>query len=216
MILVVVADDHHLVRQGISALLEKESDILVIGQAEDGFQALEVITELKPDVAVLDVAMPNLNGLEVLRQLRDQQAATRVLMLSMYAESTLVRQALNYGAYGYLVKRSLRDELIEGVRAVSGGKIYISQAVRKIVSSDSRWDRSPQEPVPFERLTSREVDVLTLMAKGKSNQEIAENLNISIKTVEKHRANLIKKLGTRDLLDLVRIALRYGLIFLDE
>ena len=212
MISVLIADDHHLVRQGICALLEKAPDILIAGEAENGLLALQKIDALQPDVVVLDVAMPGLNGLEVLQRLNGRRPKPRAVMLSMHADAGLVRQALHHGAIGYVLKRSVSEELLAAVRSAERGELYLSPGLDAIPPDPEH----PYAPAPFERLTRRERDVLKLIAEGKSNQETAQTLNLSIKTIEKHRARLVEKLGARDLPTMMRVALRYGLIFLDE
>jgi DNA-binding NarL/FixJ family response regulator len=214
---VIIADDHHLVRQGIRALLEKADDIEVIGEAADGQEAVELVERLAPDVLVMDIAMPRLNGNQAAGQVRALGVATQVVILSMYSDETLVRQALRNGAKGYLLKRSVTEELLLAIRAASRGEIYLSPAISgSIVADFLRLQANADSSGPFERLTSREREVLQLIAEGHTNSAIAQVLTISVKTVEKHRANLMSKLNVHDLAGLMRVAIKHGLIFLDE
>jgi DNA-binding NarL/FixJ family response regulator len=217
VIRVIIADDHHLVRQGIRALLEKADGIQVVGEAADGQEAVELVERLAPDVLVMDVAMPRLSGIQAIARVRGLGVATQVVMLSMYSDETLVRQALRNGAKGYLLKRSVTEELLLAVRAASQGEIYLSPAVSKpIVTNLLTLRIDTDAPSPFEQLTSREREVLQLIAEGHTNCAIAQTLKISVKTVEKHRANLMSKLDVHDVAGLTRVAIKHGLIFLDE
>lgn len=214
---IIIADDHHLVRQGIRALLEKAGDMKVVGEADDGQKALELVEKIVPDVLVIDISMPRLNGIQALERLRTLRLPTRAIVLSMYSEESFVRQAFQHGAHGYLLKRSLSDELLLAVRAASQGGIYLSPAVSATVLVDFLATKSDtQELSPFEQLSAREREVLKLAAEGHTNQAMAEMLGISGKTIEKHRANLMAKLNVRDITGLVRTAIKYGLITLDE
>lgn len=216
MILTVIADDHHLVRQGIRALLDSENDIQVIGEAQDGNEALELVDKSKPDVLVLDINMPRLDGIEVVRKVNELSVNTQVLILSMYSDESLVKRAFRLGARGYLLKRSVTEELLVAVRTVSRREIFISPEISEAI--DINWlniESLPDEKDPLDRLTDRERQVFKLIADGNTNNSIAVKLGISIKTVEKHRANLMAKLGVSDLAGLVREAIKHGLIFLE-
>lgn len=212
MINVVIADDHHLVREGIRALLERAEDIKVIGEAQDGQEAVEQVERLRPDVLVLDISMPRLNGIQAAERLRG--GTTQIVFLSMHSDETLVRQALQNGARGYLLKRSVTAELLLAVRAAQRGELYLSPEVASAVLDDF-VSTSPQT-TPIDRLSPREREVLQLIAEGRTNNEIAEAMTLSVKTVEKHRASIMSKLDVHDLAGMVRIAIKYGLIFLDE
>jgi len=217
VIRVIVADDHHLVRQGIRALLEKADDIEVVGEAADGQEAVELVERLVPDVLVMDMAMPRLSGNQAIGRVRALGVATQVVILSMYSDETLVRQALRNGAKGYLLKRSVTEELLLAIRAASRGEIYLSPAIsRSIVADLLTLQTDADASSPFERLTSREREVLQLISEGHTNNAIALVLQVSVKTVEKHRANLMSKLNVHDLAGLIRVAIKHGLIFPDE
>ena len=216
MIRVVIADDHHLVRQGIRALLEKAGDIEVVGEAADGPEALALVERLLPDVLVIDIAMPHLNGLEAVGRLRGLEMKTRALILSMYADDTLVRQALRNGAKGYLLKRAVTEELLLAVRAVSRGDTFLCPEVAGPVLNGLVDAPLPIRDLgPLDQLTSREREVLQLVAEGHTNRAIAIHLHLSEKTVEKHRGHLMAKLSVHDTAALVRLAIRHGLVALD-
>jgi DNA-binding NarL/FixJ family response regulator len=216
MIRVVLADDHHLVRTGIRALLEKAGDIEVVGEAADGQEAVELVERLQPDVLVIDIAMPRLTGIQALERVRTLGENTRVVILSMHSGGPLVRQALRAGAIGYLLKHSVTEELLLAVRAASRGETYLSPPVSSIVK-DGYLNPQADEPTadPMEQLTSREREVLHLIAEGHTNNEISELMNISVNTVEKHRTNLMTKLDIHDVAGLTLFAVKHGLIFLD-
>jgi DNA-binding NarL/FixJ family response regulator len=216
MIRVVIADDHHLVRQGIRALLEKAEDIEVIAEAADGQQAIELVERLLPDVVVIDFAMPRLNGLEAVGRIRSLGVKTRALILSAYSDETLVRQTLRGGAAGYLLKRAVSDELLMAVRAVGRGDTYLSPEVAgPLVARLSNGQGGAEEEGPLDPLTPREREVLQLIAEGNSNSEISKSLGVSEKTVEKHRASLMSKVNAHDIAGLVRFAIKHGVIRLD-
>ena len=217
MIRALIAEDHHLVRQGIRALLEKADDIQVVGEAEDGQQALELAEQLKPDVIVMDLSMPRLNGTQATERIRAARLPCQVIMLSMYSDETLVRQALRSGAKGYLLKWSVVEELLLAVRAACRGETFLSSQLSGVILADLLAQNSELEKrSPYERLSAREKQVLKLIAEGCTNNAIAQNMEISAKTVEKHRSSLMAKLDVHDTAALVRVALKHGLIFIDE
>ena len=216
MIRVILAEDHHLVRKGIRALLENADDIEIVGEAADGQEAVELTQRLAPDVLIMDIAMPRLTGIQATRRIRALNAATQVVILSMYSDETLVRQALGNGAKGYLLKRSVVEELLLAIRAASRGDIYLSPEICGPVLADLLTPQADAEMSKFDRLTPREREVLQLIAEGHTNRAIAQLMKVSVKTVEKHRASLMSKLGIYDVAGLVRIAIQHGLIFLDE
>ena len=214
---VVLADDHHLVRQGIRALLEKSEDIQVVGEASNGREAVKLVEELTPDVLVMDIAMPCLDGIQAIEQVLATNADTHIIVLSMYSDKALVQQALKNGASGYLLKASVVEELLLAVRAASKGDIYLSPTVSRSVLTDLMADSTNAAvPDPMDQLTPREREVLQLITEGHTNTAIAQQLKVSAKTVEKHRAGLMSKLGVHNLSELIRAAVKQRLVFLDE
>jgi len=214
---VLIAEDHHLVREGIRSLLEKAEDIEVVGEAADGQEAVELTERLGPDVVVMDIAMPRMDGSQALVRVRAMGAATQVVMLSMYSDEALVRQALRHGAKGYLLKRSVTEELLLAIRAASQGDTYLSPAISGPIIADSLALQADAETLgPSAQLTPREREVLQLVSEGRTNAAIAETMKISVKTVEKHRANVMSKLNVHDLAGLMRAAIKHGLVFLEK
>ena len=217
MISVVVADDHHLVRQSIVSLLEQADDVEVVGEASNGREALSLIQSEKPDVALIDIAMPQLNGLETASRIQAMGVDTRVIMLSMYSDDTVVRQALDNGAWAYLLKSSEADELLRAVRSVAKGKPYLTPDFARLAKTGTHRAVSVTgSSNALAELTSREREIIQLIVEGNTNRSIAEILGISIKTVEKHRASLMRKLGVQDIPDLIQVALKHHLVFLVE
>ena len=217
MIRVIVADDHHLVLEGIRALLEKADDIDVVGQAVDGQEAVELVQRLTPDVLVMDIAMPRLNGIQAVEQLRALGTPTRIVILSMYSDEILVRQALRHGAKGFLLKGSVSEELLLAIRAASRGAVYLSPAISETVMSDaSTAQPSDKTPGPGDQLTPREREMLQMIGEGYTNNKMAEAMGISVKTVERHRTNLMAKLNAHNLVELIRVAMKHGLIRLHD
>jgi DNA-binding NarL/FixJ family response regulator len=217
MIRVVIADDHHLVRQGIRALLDKADDMKVVGEAADGQDAIDLVAHLNPDVLVMDISMPRLSGTQAIERLRSQQATTRVLILSMYSDEAVVRQVLRNGARGYLLKNALAEELLQAIRAANRGATYLSPAISESIMAELATSRTDDDgDSPFSRLSPREREVLQLIAEGHTNNAIAQLMNVAVKTVEKHRASIMSKLNVHDVAGLVRFALKHGLIFLDK
>ncbi|MBI3328661.1 MAG: response regulator transcription factor [Nitrospinae bacterium] len=216
MIRIVIADDHHLVRQGIRALIEKTDDMQVVGEAANGQEAVRLAERLAPDVLVLDIMMPLLNGIQTTAQVRARYPRTQVLILSMYADETLVRGALREGARGYLLKGSIVEELLLAIRATSRGECYLSPPIATTVLADLLARQTPPEgATPLDRLSPREREVLQLISEGQTSAAIAEVLHISLKTVERHRANLMAKLQVHDLAGLIRLAIKHRLVSLD-
>lgn len=217
MIRVVLAEDHHLVRQGIVSLLERANDIGVVGEAADGQEAVALVQRLAPDVLVMDIAMPRLDGIQATERIRALGAATQVVILSMHADETLVRQALRRGARGYLLKRSVTEELLLAIRAANRDEVYLSPAISTSLLDELLTRQTGAEELsPFDLLTPREREVLQLIAEGHTNAAMAHMMNISVRTVEKHRANLMSKLKVRDVAGLVRVAIGHGLVFIDH
>jgi DNA-binding NarL/FixJ family response regulator len=214
MIKVLLADDHTVVRQGLRALLEVEPDMVVGGEAETGRQAVQLADKLRPDVIVMDIAMPLLNGLEATRQIIKTIPAAKVLVLSSYSDDEYVHQLTGAGAVGYLLKQTAAAELIKAVREVSKGNTFFSPSISRRLLDHYRATYLGGAPLkkPTELLTSREMEVLQLIAEGKPNKQIAAELCISIKTVEKHRQQVMNKLDIHDIAGLTRYAISRGII----
>lgn len=213
---IVLADDHHVVRQGLRALLEAEADFSVVGEAADGLEVVGLVEHLKPNVLVLDLMMPSLNGLEVTRQVCQRSPKTRVVILSMYANEAYVLEALRNGAAAYVLKEASSSDLVQAVREVAAGRRYLSPPLseRAIEAYVQKAKAAPLDR--YETLTTCEREVLQLAAQGYSNPEIATRLGISPRTAETHRANLMRKLGLQTQTDLVRYALRRGIIPMED
>ena len=211
---VLLADDHMILREGLCALLKLESDIQVIGEAENGRQAVTLSRQLKPDVLVMDIAMPLLNGLEAARQILRTAAPPKILILSAHSDDAYVRQVVALGASGFLIKQTAAHNLSEAIRRVYAGKQYFSPAVSRLAPTPARAPskRGQTPPQPDPLLSSREMEVLQLIAEGKANKESAILLCISIKTVEKHRQTLMVKLDIHDTAGLTRYAIATGVI----
>jgi two-component system, NarL family, response regulator NreC len=215
MITLLIADDHHIVRHGLRAVFDAEPDFSVVGEVEDGSMTLELVSHLKPHVLIVDLMMPGLGGLEVTRQVRQRYPATRVIVLSMHANEAYVLEALRNGAMGYVLKDTRASVLVQAIREVIAGHYYLSPPLseRAIIAYVQTSDASAADP--YHALTAREREVLHLAAEGLSNTELAAKLTIGIRTVETHRANLMSKLGLQSQTDLIRYALRRGIISLD-
>ncbi len=205
---IVLADDHGVVRQGFRRILDAQPDMEIVGEASNGKEALELAAKFTPDVVVMDVAMPELNGIEATRRMSETAPRTRVLALSMHKDSVYVREILRAGARGYLLKDAVDEDLIAAVRAVSRGEGYLSPGVADAVLTDYRQHVTD----PIDLLTSREREVLQLIAEGKTNKEIATTLNLSVYTVDAHRGRIMEKLNLHSTGELVRFAIRKGLV----
>jgi two-component system, NarL family, response regulator NreC len=205
---ILLVDDHAVVRRGFHMILAAEPDMEIVGEAGNGRDAIQLSGRLKPDVVVMDVAMPELNGIEATRRLAELSPRTRVLALSMHKDSAYVREILRAGARGYLLKDAFDHDLVAAVRAVAGGQGYISPSVSEAVLSDYRKHVSD----PLDLLTSREREVLQMLAEGKTNKEVATVLKLSVYTVDAHRGRIMEKLNLHSIGELVRFAVRNGLI----
>jgi DNA-binding NarL/FixJ family response regulator len=212
---VLLADDHTLVRAGLRRLLEGLSGVEVVGEAEDGHEALRLAATLRPDVVLLDVGMPGLNGLEAAGRLATIDTGIRVLILSMHHSEEYVLRAIRAGCAGYLVKGSAVAELEIAIRAASRGETYLSPVVSKQVVADY-VRRTGGASDPLEALTPRQREILQLVAEGHTSKDIAHRLDVSVKTVEGHRAQLMERLGVHDIAGLVRFAVRVGLVANDQ
>jgi DNA-binding NarL/FixJ family response regulator len=213
-ITVLLAEDHMIVREGLRSILEAEGDIEIVGQAQDGRQAVELTEKLLPAVVVMDIAMPRLNGLEATRQILKIAPATRILILSAHSDDAYVEQVMTLGAAGYLVKQTSLLILAKAIREAYKGNTFFSPTIAKRLrdQSDKAREQGGRPSKKIASLTSREVEVLQLIAEGKANKEIASELSISIKTVEKHRQALMEKLNIHDTASLTRYAIAAGII----
>ena len=211
---VVLVEDHNMVRQGLRALLTTETGIQVVGEARNGHDAIQQVKKLRPDVVVMDIAMPLLNGVEATRQIRGLCPPAKVLILSAHKEEEYVEQATEAGAAGYVIKENAADVLVNAIRAVHQGGRYFSPSISKRLDDlRETWIAHGKKPgTRAARLTSREQEVLQLIAEGMANKETAAHLGISIKTVEKHRQHLKAKLGIHDTAGLTRYAMSAGII----
>jgi DNA-binding NarL/FixJ family response regulator len=211
---VLLADDHNVVRQGLRMLLDSEPDMSVVGEADNGLQTLQMARKLRPDVIVLDVAMPHLNGLEVTRRIVRDLPDTRVLVLSSYSDEEYVQQLTEQGASGYLVKQTAANDLIKAIREAHKGNAFFSPSISKRFLDQCRdaFTQGRVAPRKTGRLTTREAEVLQMIAEGMANKQIAAQLGISIKTVEKHRQQVMNKLGIHDVAGLTRHAISKGIV----
>jgi DNA-binding NarL/FixJ family response regulator len=215
MIRVLLADDHTIVRQGVRLCLEAMGDIEVVAEAEDGQAAVQLASQLRPDVAVMDLTMPRMNGVEAIRQIKRDVADVEVVVLSVHDSEAYVVQALRAGAAGYVLKRNAATELAEAIRAAHDGQAYLHPSIaRRVIDDYLSRIRATEDTVsePHERLTPREREVLQLAAEGHSTRAIAGLLCLSTKTVEHHRASLLTKLGLHGQTELVKYAIRVGLV----
>jgi DNA-binding NarL/FixJ family response regulator len=215
---ILLAEDHALVRAGLRSLLESIPGLDVVGEAANGHDALRLIAQLRPDLVLMDVSMPGLNGIEATRRAAKAHPGTRVVILSMHADEEYVRQALTAGAAGYLLKNSERGELEIALRAAAGGGVWLSPAVSRTVLPTLMRELEAAAPgrTSLEKLTSRQREVLQLVAEGNTTKQIAQRLRLSVKTIESHRTNLMERLEIHDLAGLVRYAIRVGIIELES
>ncbi len=207
---ILVADDHELVRQGIRGLLQSEPALRVVGESADGRETITKARKLKPDIAILDIGMPVQDGLEATRQMREAAPETKILILTMHDSDQMVRRVLEAGALGYVLKSDLAKHLIRAVKSVSKGKVYLTPKVSEIVLDGfiKSANKSQELGSPQNHLTEREISVVRLLTEGKANKEIAAALQISVRTVETHRARILRKLGLHSLSELLNYAFR--------
>jgi two-component system response regulator NreC len=214
---ILIADDHAIVREGVRLMLQSQPDVEVIGEAADGRTAVALVHELKPDLVLLDLSMPIMGGLEAARLIIHDAPGTRVLILSMHESDDHFFQALQAGASGYLLKRAAPSELLSAVRTVAGGDTYLYPSVAaKLVSDYLRLTGTGTEKDSYDSLTAREREILALLASGASNREIAERLTLGLSTVQTHRSNLMHKLNLQTVSDLMKYAVRRGLINIEQ
>jgi len=211
MIRVLIADDHAIVRTGLRALLDSEPTMKLVGEATGGYEAIELAGKSNADILVLDISMPDLDGISVTKKIKSQFPDLRILILTVHEDEALLREAIRVGAAGYVLKRAAETELISAIRAIMGGVLYVDPSMVRVLLSD---EIKPTATLPesVEPLTHREKEILKLIAQGYTNCQTAEELNISTRTVEGHRANLVAKLGLRSRVELVRYAREQGLI----
>lgn len=210
---VLIVDDHTLFRESLRSLLKAAGGIEIVGEAENGIEAVRKAVQLRPDVVLMDIAMPNLNGLQATRKIKRGNPSVKVLILTMYETEQYIIEMLRSGASGYILKRAAARELVSAIQAVSQGNAYLYPSVaKKVLNGYLEQIKAGEKEDDHERLSVRELDVLCLVAEGKTNKEIAKLLSISVHTVQTHRLNLMKKLKVHDRTQLVRYAIREGLI----
>ncbi len=212
---IVVADDHQIFRDGLRALLVARSDFEVVGEAQDGLEAIDLVTRLKPEILILDLAMPGLHGIEVARRLHESSRSTRIIVLSMHSDRRYVIEALRAGAVAYVLKEAGFSELIDVIREVRDGHLYLSPLVSEQVIKDYIRLAEVDEGSAFALLSAREREVLQLLAAGRATKEIASELHLSVKTVESHRKQIMDKLEIHSVAELTKYAIREGLSSLD-
>lgn len=208
---ILIADDHAIVRTGLRTLLKEEPSMELVGEATGGYEAIKLIEDMVPDILLLDLSMPDLDGIAVTKQIKPQFPDLRILILTIHEDQAMLREAIRAGASGYILKRAAESELISAINIVMRGDMYVDPGmVRELFDETASTQRS--KPENIEHLTPRETEVLTYIVQGYTNRQIGEVLNISVRTVEGHRANLSGKLGLQSRVDLVRYAREHGLI----
>jgi two-component system response regulator NreC len=212
MIRILIADDHAIVRAGLRALIQSESAMMeLVGEATGGYETIELVEKVQPNVLVLDLSMPDLDGIAVTKKIAPQFPSLKILMLTLHEDEALLRAALKAGASGYILKRAAETELISAIHTILRGDLYVDPSlVRKLLSDES--SAAVVQSQSTETLTPRETEVLKLIVQGYTNRQIGEELNISVRTAESHRANLSDKLGLHSRVELVRYAREHGLI----
>lgn len=208
---ILIADDHGLIRAGLRALLQDEPDLEVVGEAGDGISLLSLAAALKPDIVLMDISMPGMSGIEATQQLRVICPATRVLALTVHEDEGMLRKMIRAGAHGYIIKRAVESDLLQAIQVVSQGYIYVHPSLTGALVQDLSPHKSPTESSQ-EVLTARETDVLLLLARGYTNQQIAKELNLSARTIEGYRANLVNKLGMKSRVELMNYVEQHGLM----
>jgi two-component system, NarL family, response regulator NreC len=211
MIRVLIADDHAIVRTGLRALIHSESTMELVGEATGGYEALELVGDAQPDVLVLDLSMPDLDGISVTRKIKPQFPSLHILILTIHEDQALLRESLKAGAGGYILKHAAEAELISAIHTILRGDLYVDPSMLRLLLKDEVPPVAATSK-PAEALTPREIEVLRLIVQGYTNRQIGEELNISVRTAESHRANLCGKLGLQSRVELVRYAREHGLI----
>ena len=210
---VLIADDHPLIRSGLRALLGREGEFEVVGEAADGYQALELAEQLKPDIVMLDVSMPRLNGIDVARKISEKLPSTRIVIVSIHSDEGYVLRALRAGAKGYLLKAAPEGDILNAVRTVAAGQAYLSPEMSRLLVEDYvREMRQRGVEDSYELLSIREKEILQMLVSGTSNRQIADKIHVSVATVETHRTNIFQKLGIHSLPELILYAVRKGLL----
>jgi len=212
---ILLADDHKITREGLRSLVEKEEDMEVIAEAEEGRTAVKLVREVKPDVVIMDVSMPDLNGMEATRQIVNEFENIKIIALSMHSDGMFVSEMLKSGASGYLLKDCAFEELSRAIRSVVDGKMYLSPSISNVVVDDYLHRLSKSESPEADILTVREREVLQLMAEGETTKQMALKLHISVKTIETHRRQIMNKLDVYSIAELTKYAIRKGLTTLD-
>jgi len=212
---VLLVDDHAIIREGLRSLLEKQPDMEVVADVDDGRRAVEMVRELSPDVVIMDVTMPRLGGIEATRQITSESPSVKVIALSIHSKRRFVADMLQAGAAGYILKECLFDELVQAIRAVSEGGRYLSPSITDVVVNDYVKRLSSDQESPLRSLTGREREVLQLVAEGRSTKEIAMELHVSTKTIEANRRQIMEKLGMHSVAELTKYAVREGLSSLE-
>lgn len=213
---ILVADDHKIVRDGLRALIERQPDMEVVGEAADGRTAVRLVKEMSPDVVIMDISMPDLNGIEAARQILGDSPRVKIIALSMHSDSRFVKEVFKVGASGYLLKECAFEELANAIHTVSVDQIYLSPRITHVVLNDYLSKMSMTETSVFSVLTAREREVLQLMAEGKTTKEIAYSLDLSVKTVEAHRQKIMEKSNIHSVAELTKYAIREGLTSLES
>ncbi|HEX2949655.1 MAG TPA: response regulator transcription factor [Armatimonadota bacterium] len=215
MLKIVLVDDHRIVRQGLRSLLEKQVDFRVVGEADNGRSALSTITELTPDLVIMDIGMPEMNGIDATRHVLSSLPETKIIVLSMHAEQQFVQDVMKAGAMGYLLKDSAYEELVTAIRSILAGEFYMSQKIANMVMRDYVRHLSDDNQSRSATLSTREREIWKLLAEGLTSTAIATELHISVRTVETHRQNIMEKLQLKSLADLIKLAIREGVVSLD-
>lgn len=206
-----MADDHEIMREGMCALLKKRSDIEIVGQAADGREAVQKVSELAPDIVIMDIGMPNLNGIEATRQMVLDNPKLKVMALSTHSDGTIVAKMLKAGASGYMLKESAFAELMEGIDSMIDGETYLCTKIARVIFNDYVNMLTNPKWTGTDGLSSREMEVLQLVAEGRTTKEIAKMLSVSVKTVDSHREHIMEKLGIHNIAGLTKYAVREGL-----
>lgn len=212
---IIVADDHKIIREGLCGLLEKEDDLQIIAQAQDGRETIELVKKHSPDVVIMDIGMPGLNGIEATRHIASEYPKVKIIALSMHSDKKFVKEMLKAGASGYLLKNCAFEELDKAVRIVSSGKTYLSPSISDVIVDNYVRTSSETAHTVFSVLSNREREVLQLLAEGQNTKQIAMSLHVSPKTIETHRSKIMQKLDIDNIADLTKYAIREGLTSLE-